>query len=158
MKKVISFLVTGLLVISPISANAATTSADVDYSKKISTTFPVFQKAIVEWGGIAGQQPSLIISPKYKSWKAKFIASSNNVSKSAKLLNKLKGTEAFAKSDPLLHETMGLYLTGVQKLIAAVNKNDTKAMAKANDVFVSANNSLLAWQNAYQAEVDALNK
>jgi hypothetical protein len=158
MKKVISILITGLLVVSPISANAAATTADVDYSKKVSTTFLVFQKAVVEWGRISDQQPSLIISPKYKSWKAKFIASSNNVNKSAKSLNKLKGTEAFAKSDLLLHETMGLYIAGVQKLIAAVQKNDTKAITKASDVFVSANNSLLAWQTAYQAEVDALNK
>jgi len=158
MEKVISIAIAGLLMIFPVAAQAAGTAEDVDYSQKVSTALPNFQKAIVDWGALATKQPSLTIDPKYKSWKAKFIASSNAVIKTAKILDGLKGTQGFTKSDPLLHAAMASYIKGTQKMISAVNKNSTKGMNDSGAAFASAGKNLLAWQTAYQADVAELNK
>ena len=158
MRKIVLGLAMGLLLASPISAYAAATQTDVDYSKKVSATIPDFQKAVVDWGAIAATQPSITISPKYKTWKTSFTASSNQVIKSAKVLDGLKGTPGFKKSDQLLHSAMASYISGIQKMIAAVEKNDSKAMNQANAVLATANKSFLSWQTAYQADIGALNR
>ncbi|MEY4444071.1 MAG: hypothetical protein RL301_150 [Actinomycetota bacterium] len=156
-KIIISAILSGALIFSNISANAAATQADVDYSTQVSQTVQTFSTDAADWAAVVGSAPTLAAGSKFKEYKVKASKSSDKFLATIKKLKSLKASPGFSKSGPMLVSAMGLYEKAITALKAAINKNDAKAIGKAGQVAVKANSAFLAWQKSYSTDVAALN-
>ena len=157
-KKILGALLTALVTLSSSNASfAAATQEDVDYSTKVSETIQIFGADVSDWGVALTSAPKLAIGSKFKSYKAKATKSSDKLLITISELKSLTPSEGFAKSGPMLTSSMELYEKAITSLKVAINKNDTKAVAKAGQAAAKASKAFLAWQKAYTAEVAALN-
>ncbi len=157
-KKIVGALLTALVTLSSSNSSfAAATQEDVDYSTKVSETIQIFGADVSDWGVALTSAPKLAIGSKFKSYKAKATKSSDKLLITISELKSLTPSEGFAKSGPMLTSSMELYEKAITSLKVAINKNDTKAVAKAGQAAAKASKAFLAWQKAYTAEVAALN-
>jgi len=157
-KKFVGVLLTIALSLSSSAASfAAATQEDVDYSTKVSETIQVFGTDAADWGVALTSAPKLAIGSKFKSYKVKATKSSDKLLVTIKELKALTPSAGFAKSGPMLTDSMVLYEKAITSLKLAINKNDTKAVAKASQAAVKAGKAFAAWQKVYTTEVAALN-
>lgn len=150
-------LILAVTILSTQLSYAAATQEDVDYSTKVSETIQIFGADVSDWGVALTSAPKLAIGSKFKSYKAKATKSSDKLLVTISELKSLTPSEGFAKSGPMLTSSMELYEKAITSLKVAINKNDTKAVAKAGQAAAKASKAFLAWQKAYTAEVAALN-
>ena len=159
-KKSISLLMVGLLSLAlatPNSAMAETTQADVDYSTKVSALALEFSKVATAWGAAISNPPTLAVGSKWSKYKAAATKSSNSVLATVAKMNALVPSVGFPKSGPLLKKACAAYKSAITALNAGIQKNDSKAIAKANTLATKATSAYIAWSEAYAAEVAALN-
>ena len=157
--KLIPSIIAALLlsVIGTTPSQAAATQADVDYSQTMITLTGQFQTASENFSKIATKPPTWAVGKSYNSWKVKAIKSSGEMLAVISELSAVQGTDGFAKSHALLTKALGNFKTGVTLAKAAMNKNDSKKMAKANAALLKGNSGWVAWSAAYEADVAALN-
>lgn len=156
-KKTGLLLTLAVTILSTQLSFAGATQEDVEYSTKLSEVVQTFSADVADWGTALTSAPQLAIGSKFKSYKARVNISSDKLLVTIKELKSLTPTAGFAKSGPMLTSAIELYERAVTSLKIAINKNDTKAVAKAGQATVKASKAFLAWQKVYTAEVAALN-
>ena len=157
--KLISAIIAALLlsVIGAAPSQAAATQADVDYSQAMVDLTTKFQTASANYSKLATKPPTWAMGKSYNAWKVKAIKSSAEMLAVINELSAVKGTDGFTTSHPLLTKALANFKTGVTLSKAAINKNDSKTMAKANASILKGNSGWVAWSTAYAADVAALN-
>jgi hypothetical protein len=157
--KLVHALISALLlsVIGTSPSYAGATQADVDYSQAMIALTGKFQTASENFSKIATKPPTWAVGKSYNAWKVKAIKSSSEMLAVISELSAVQGTDGFAKSHPLLTKALANFKTGVTLAKAAMNKNDSKKMAKANAALLKGNSGWVAWSAAYEADVAALN-
>ncbi len=157
--KLISAIIAALLlsVIGAAPSQAAATQADVDYSQSMIALTGKFQTASENFSKIATKPPTWAMGKSYNTWKVKAIKSSAEMLAVINELSAVKGTDGFTTSHPLLTKALANFKTGVTLAKAAMDKNDSKKMAKANASILKGNSGWVAWSTAYAADVAALN-
>lgn len=144
-----------LFAISP--SQAAATQADVDYSQSMIDLTAKFQAASTNFSKVATKPPTWAVGKSYNTWKGRAIKSADGMLAANVALSAVKGTGGFATSHPLLTRAIANFKTGVTLAKTAMNKNDSKTMAKANASILQGNSGWVAWSAAYEADVAALN-
>ena len=157
--KLVSALIAALLlsVIGTTPSYAAATQADVDYSQAMVELTAKFNTASTNFSKLSTKPPTWAVGKSYNAWKVKAIKSSVEMLAVINELSAVKGTDGFAKSHPLLTKALANFKTGVTLSKAAINKNDSKTMTKANASILKGNSGWVAWSAAYEADVAALN-
>ena len=146
-----------LSVIGTTPSYAAATQADVDYSQSMIELTGKLQTASENFSKVGAKPPTWAIGKSYNSWKTKALKSSDTFLSAINAVAAVKGTDGFATSHPLLTKALSNFRTGVTLAKAAMNKNDSKKMAKANAALLKGNSAWVAWSAAYEADVAALN-
>jgi hypothetical protein len=145
-----------LSTVAIIPAHAAATQSDVDYSTKISELTQTFVKIGTDFDTAHAKPPTLAFGSKFNAYKVRANKSSDSFLLIIKQLKSLTPSPGFAKSGPLLVDSMDLYDKAVTALKAAVNKNDTKAITKGNALLAKAGVAFVAWSKVYGADAAAL--
>ena len=157
-KKTIAIISALLLTIfTAPDSNAAATQADVDYSQAMIGLTAKFQAASENFSKVATKPPTWAVGKSYNNWKGKATKSSDAMLATISALSAVSATDGFATSHPLLTKALADFKTGITLAKAAIKKNDSKKMAKANDSILKANSSWAAWTAAYEADVATLN-
>jgi hypothetical protein len=157
--KLVPALIAALLlsVIGTSPSYAAATQADVDYSQAMVDLTTKFNTVSTNFSKLSTKPPTWAMGKSYNAWKVKAIKSSVEMLAVINELSAVKGTDGFATSHPLLTKALANFKTGVTLSKTAINKNDSKTMAKANASILKGNSSWVAWSTAYAADVAALN-
>jgi hypothetical protein len=157
--KLVPALIAALLlsVIGTSPSYAAATQADVDYSQAMIDLTAKMQTASTSFVKLSTKPPTWAMGKSYNTWKTKAVKSSTTFLGVISELSAVKGTDGFATSHPLLTKALSEYKTGVTLAKAAMSKNDSKVMTKANASLLKASTSWTTWMAAYEADVAALN-
>ena len=158
--KLIRIFLVVTFLLSPLSltyANAAATQADVDYSQQVSTLSQEFATVVSSWGEATANPPTFAVGKKFNAYKAKAVKASDAVLATLKKMNALKPSPGFAKSGDLLVKATASYMSAMTAIKSAINKNDAKAMKKANDAVLKANAKYEEWSKVYASDMEALN-